>query len=101
MVGLDAAAAAVADDWEASDRWRYAAYCFNEVCALAGLRRDNQLRDQATATSPTATQEGATVKGGVIKGRVPYRPDLAPPGIDKLFPEGPVTPRPPGEILIA
>lgn len=98
MVGLDAAATA-ADDWEASDRLRHLGYCLNEVCAIVGMRRDAEQVEKAS--SPTATQEGATVKGGVIKGRVPYRPDLAPPGLDKLFPEGPVKSIPPGEILIA
>jgi hypothetical protein len=100
MVGLDAAAAA-AGDWELADRLRHAAYCLNEVCTTAGLRLETQLRDQAISpaqSSPT----GATLKAGVIKGRVPYRPDLAPPGLDKLFPEGPVAKGPPpGEVLIA
>lgn len=94
---------AAADDWETADRLRYAAYCLDETCAIVGMQRENELvaEARATATTKADAPDGATVKRGVIEGRVPYRPDLAPAWLDTLFPEGPITSRPPGEILIA
>lgn len=50
------------------------------------MRRDADAR--AAAEERQAAPQGATVKGGVISGRVPFRPDLAPPWLDALLPEG-------------
>lgn len=93
-------AALAAGDLELADRWRHAAYCLDETCAVVGMRRENEARAAAEAHAAEPEPEPATLSRGVLKGKVPYRPQDCPPWLEALFPEGPAPRRTPLDALI-
>lgn len=100
-----AAAEARGDD-ELADRWRYAASCLDETCALLGMQAEAaayRAASSAAGTPPAETPApptgGTLSRDGTIRGRIPIAPPATVPAwIDALFPEGddvqlmPVTP---------